>query len=88
MNLGARASSSAACSGSFESEVASEGAEEGLSGLRDPWYLRLAGEREITPELASPGEDISPGSPWWVSRGQEALRDTEDVPWDNGIFGL
>lgn len=80
MNLGACASSSAECSGSFAFELASEGTEQGLSGLRDPWYWRLAGEREITPELAPPGEDISHGSPWWAPRGLEALGATEDVP--------
>lgn len=88
MNFESCTSSFAECSGSFESEVASKGAEQGLSGLRDPWYWRLAGEREITPELAPPGEDNSHGSPWWASCGLEALGDTEDVPWDNGISGL
>lgn len=61
MNLGACDSSFAGCSGSFESEVASEDAEQGLGGVREPWYWCLAGEREITPELALPDEDISHG---------------------------
>lgn len=87
MDIRACASSSAEYSGSLESEVASKGAEQGLSGLRDSWYWNLAGGRELTPELPLPGEDISPGSPWWASRGQEALRTTEDVLWDDGICG-
>ena len=72
-------SSSAESSESLESEMASKGAEWGLSGPGDSWCRHLAGERVFIPELASPGQYLSQGSPGWASCGQEALEETEHI---------